>query len=39
VACPVVTVTLGADHRATDGAAGSRFLSTLADVLENPERL
>jgi pyruvate dehydrogenase E2 component (dihydrolipoamide acetyltransferase) len=34
-----VTVTLGADHRATDGASGSRFLSTLADVLENPERL
>jgi len=39
VACEVVTVTLGADHRATDGAAGSRFLSTVADVLENPERL
>jgi pyruvate dehydrogenase E2 component (dihydrolipoamide acetyltransferase) len=39
VACEVVTVTLGADHRATDGASGSRFLSTLADVLENPERL
>ena len=36
---PVVTVTLAADHRATDGATGSRFLSTLARLLEHPEEL
>ena len=35
----VVTVTLAADHRATDGATGSRFLATLAHLLENPEEL
>jgi pyruvate dehydrogenase E2 component (dihydrolipoamide acetyltransferase) len=36
VARPVVTATLGADHRATDGAIGSRFLSTIAHLLEEP---
>ena len=35
---PVVNVTLAADHRATDGAAGSRFLSTLARFLEEPDQ-
>ena len=35
---PVVHVTLAADHRATDGAIGSRFLSTLARVLEEPDQ-
>jgi pyruvate dehydrogenase E2 component (dihydrolipoamide acetyltransferase) len=39
VARPVVTATLGADHRATDGAVGSRFLSTLSSALEEPECL
>lgn len=39
VARPIVTVTLGADHRATDGAVGSRFLNTLANALEEPEQL
>ena len=39
VARPVVTATLGADHRATDGAVGSRFLSTVAKLLEEPECL
>jgi pyruvate dehydrogenase E2 component (dihydrolipoamide acetyltransferase) len=34
----IVTVTLGADHRATDGAVGSRFLSTLARSLEEPDQ-
>ena len=34
---PIVTVTLGADHRATDGAVGSRFLATLARTLEEPD--
>ncbi len=36
---PVVTATLAADHRATDGAVGSRFLATLAELIEHPEEL
>ncbi len=36
---PIVISTLAADHRATDGAAGSRFLSTLAQALEHPDQL
>lgn len=32
---PIVTVTLAADHRATDGAIGSRFLATVTDELEH----
>lgn len=36
---PVVTSTLAADHRATDGAIGSRFLATLADLIDQPEDL
>ena len=36
---PIVTVTLAADHRATDGANGSRFLATIANHLEHPEEL
>jgi pyruvate dehydrogenase E2 component (dihydrolipoamide acetyltransferase) len=31
---PIATVTLAADHRATDGAIGSRFLAAVADELE-----
>lgn len=34
---PVVTVSLAGDHRATDGAVGSRFLHKVADYLHNPE--
>jgi pyruvate dehydrogenase E2 component (dihydrolipoamide acetyltransferase) len=33
---PVVTVTLAADHRATDGGMGSRFLHVLNDHLQHP---
>jgi pyruvate dehydrogenase E2 component (dihydrolipoamide acetyltransferase) len=33
LARPVVTVSLAADHRATDGATGSRFLTALAKAL------
>jgi pyruvate dehydrogenase E2 component (dihydrolipoamide acetyltransferase) len=36
---PVVTVTLAADHRATDGATGGRFLRALARNLQRPEDL
>ena len=34
---PVVTLTLAADHRATDGFVGSRFLATLEHHLQHPE--
>jgi pyruvate dehydrogenase E2 component (dihydrolipoamide acetyltransferase) len=37
VARPVVTASLAADHRASDGADGSRFLAVVADSLEHPE--
>ena len=36
---PLVTVTLAADHRATDGHDGSRFLATLDRLLQSPEEL
>lgn len=36
---PLVHVTLAADHRATDGLTGSRFLTALNTHLQNPESL
>ncbi|PPJ30948.1 dehydrogenase [Nocardia nova] len=36
---PHVTVTLSADHRASDGATGARFLHAVADLLHQPEEL
>ncbi|KUL22189.1 dihydrolipoamide acetyltransferase family protein [Streptomyces regalis] len=36
---PVVTATLSADHRATDGAVGARYLTAVARLLQNPEQL
>jgi len=36
VARPVVTASLAADHRASDGADGSRFLAIVAEHLEEP---
>lgn len=36
---PVLTATLAADHRATDGHAGARFLSTFDRYLQHPEDL
>lgn len=36
---PVVDVTLAADHRATDGLIGSKFLAALNKYLQNPESL
>jgi pyruvate dehydrogenase E2 component (dihydrolipoyllysine-residue acetyltransferase) len=32
----MMTLALSADHRATDGAEGARFLQTLKDMLEKP---
>ncbi len=36
---PCVTVTLAADHRASDGFTGSRFLDTIDRLLQKPEEL
>jgi pyruvate dehydrogenase E2 component (dihydrolipoamide acetyltransferase) len=36
---PVITVTVAADHRVTDGRAGARFLAYIRDALQAPERL
>jgi pyruvate dehydrogenase E2 component (dihydrolipoamide acetyltransferase) len=36
---PVTTLTLSADHRATDGFVGSRFLLALDERLQHPEEL
>jgi pyruvate dehydrogenase E2 component (dihydrolipoamide acetyltransferase) len=36
---PVVTITLSADHRATDGLAGARFLADIGRRLHHPEEL
>lgn len=35
---PLVTVTLAADHRVTDGRAGARFLGAINAALQNPEQ-
>ncbi len=35
----VLTLTLAADHRVTDGRSGARFLRVLADLLAHPESL
>jgi pyruvate dehydrogenase E2 component (dihydrolipoamide acetyltransferase) len=35
----VVTVTLAADHRASDGRRGARFLAEIARLLQTPEAL
>jgi pyruvate dehydrogenase E2 component (dihydrolipoamide acetyltransferase) len=37
--CPVISVTLAADHRASDGHRGAHFLEALAALLQEPERL
>jgi pyruvate dehydrogenase E2 component (dihydrolipoyllysine-residue acetyltransferase) len=36
---PIVTATLAADHRASDGHAGGNFLSVINRQLQNPEEL
>ena len=39
VARPVLTLSLGADHRVTDGRLGARFLRAIAELLAHPELL
>jgi pyruvate dehydrogenase E2 component (dihydrolipoamide acetyltransferase) len=39
LACPVVTATLAADHRVTDGHRAGAFLTTLARLLQEPDDL
>jgi pyruvate dehydrogenase E2 component (dihydrolipoamide acetyltransferase) len=36
---PTVAVSLSADHRATDGATGGRYLQTITHLLHRPEEL
>ncbi|MCX4781551.1 dihydrolipoamide acetyltransferase family protein [Streptomyces sp. NBC_01264] len=36
---PTVTATLSADHRASDGATGARFLTAIDRLLQRPEEL
>ncbi|MFG2123668.1 dihydrolipoamide acetyltransferase family protein [Streptomyces sp. NPDC048710] len=36
---PVVSATLAGDHRATDGAVGARYLTTVDRLLQKPEEL
>jgi pyruvate dehydrogenase E2 component (dihydrolipoamide acetyltransferase) len=36
---PLVVVTLAADHRASDGHDGARFLDSIARHLQHPEEL
>lgn len=36
---PVVTATLSADHRASDGATGARYLTAVERLLHRPEEL
>lgn len=36
---PALNLTLAADHRVTDGRAGSHFLHAIADLLATPEKL
>lgn len=36
---PILTLTVAADHRVTDGRVGARFLRAVADLLAHPEAL
>ena len=36
---PVVVTTLAADHRASDGYTGARYLTAISDLLQQPEDL
>ena len=36
---PIVSMTLAADHRASDGHTGARFLARIDRLLQDPETL
>ena len=36
---PMVTITLSADHRVSDGHAGGQFLAAISELLGEPEKL
>ena len=36
---PVVSITLAADHRVSDGHAGALFLAEIGKLLQEPEKL
>ena len=36
---PIVTASLAADHRATDGSTGARYLQAIVRLLQRPEEL
>lgn len=36
---PIITATLAADHRASDGHRGGRFLAAVSRILQAPEKL
>ncbi|MBC5774645.1 2-oxo acid dehydrogenase subunit E2 [Pontibacter sp. KCTC 32443] len=36
---PVLKITLAADHRASDGSTGSRFLTAIKNYLQQPDKL
>jgi pyruvate dehydrogenase E2 component (dihydrolipoamide acetyltransferase) len=38
-ACKVITATLAADHRVSDGHRGARYLAALGRLLAEPEKL
>ena len=38
-AAQVLTITISADHRVSDGHLGSRFLNRVSELLQNPEAL
>jgi pyruvate dehydrogenase E2 component (dihydrolipoamide acetyltransferase) len=38
-ALPLLTASLAADHRVTDGHQGALFLAELRDALQQPEKL
>jgi pyruvate dehydrogenase E2 component (dihydrolipoamide acetyltransferase) len=36
---PILTATLAADHRASDGSTGSKFLTAIKNYLQQPDKL
>lgn len=39
MAMPVITASLAADHRVSDGHRGARFLAALRELLQDPDKL